>query len=31
VFGIDPAAMTEEQLDATLALMERPQASWAHA
>ena len=29
--GIDPAAMTDEQLDATLALMQRRQTDWAHA
>jgi hypothetical protein len=31
LLGIDPAAMTDEQLDATLALMQRRQADWAHA
>ena len=31
LLGIDPAAMTDEQLDATLALMQRQQAGWASA
>jgi len=31
LLGIDPAAMTDKQLDATLALMQRRQADWAHA
>src|SRR5205823_5850089 len=31
LFGIYPAAMTDEQLDAALALMERRQASWGNA
>jgi hypothetical protein len=31
LFGIDPAAMTDEQLDAALGLMGRQQAGWAHA
>jgi hypothetical protein len=30
LFGIDPAAMTDEQLDAAVALMERRLAGWAH-
>src|SRR5437868_4345847 len=31
LLGIDPAAMTDEQLDATLALMQRQPAGWASA
>ena len=31
LLGIDPAAMTDEQPDATLALMQRQQAGWASA
>jgi hypothetical protein len=31
LFGIYPAAMTDEQLDAALALMQRRQASWGNA
>jgi hypothetical protein len=31
LFGIDPAAMTDEQLDATMAMLERRLAGWAPA
>ena len=31
LFSMDPAAMTDEQLDAAMALMERAQAGWASA
>ena len=31
LFSLDPAAMTDSQLDAALALMERRQTAWAHA
>jgi hypothetical protein len=31
LFSLDPATMTDEQLDAALALMQRRLAGWAHA